>query len=244
MLKAKEYISANIKKMQKRVLLSKYDYGIFHMSMPIKLSKQNVDNYTAYKESRKIGLILNNVNVLNMQNTNAVFDKKIALSKINYENIIIKLNKPENSKYAIWLSLLEEFIIPLSPSMILIPLNSEYNAELQKYCNVIIQELNAILFPYTMSTEIVIHQKNEPISSLSYIIQNIAYPSKVSLCLNLDSIEKSYYTLKDIEEDIIKYDIQNSISIIQTNKYSSEDKDFLQFIKVLKDDIIVFGEKI
>lgn len=244
MILAKEFSTINVRKAHKRILRANYDYCIFEMSMPLKMSKTNLVNYDLHEYHKEIGVLLFNHSTLDKSNNAVLFEKKKALAQSFQHHMVVKLKQPSKEAFTSWIKMLEPYVLSLNCSSVMFPLNKAIDSKTISGCNLIIQELNSVLLHFALTGDIVLYQTDESISSLSYIIHSVGYPSKTSLCLNIDAMEKDYYTLKDIRDDIIKYDITNKVSMICSNKYSTKSSVFKEFLSILPDDIIVFGAKI
>ena len=244
MILAKYFKSLNSRKAFKKAINSLYMYTIYGLTMPLKMSKKNLSKYSLHEEHKEIGVILNNNSTLDKAVNHVLFNEKKAFAQSFQNRIIVKLIQPIELKYDEWVKTIQKYIYSLNPAFIMIPINRNINVQSLSSCNLVIQELNPILFNFAFDSYIIIYQEEEPLSSLAYIIQHTAFPSRTSLCLNLDFMENVNYTLNDILEDINKFNIQNKISMIQTNKYSIHDKRFKTFLSFLSEDVIVFGEKI
>jgi len=244
MILAKEFLSMNVRKAQRKALNSSYTYSIFDISMPLKMYKNNLKTYSLHDNHEEIGVILQNSSFLNKRNNHVLFDKKKALAQSFQNQIIIKLHQPDDWAFVKWMHMIEPYVLGVAPSFIMIPINNSLNISIMSDCILAIQELNSILLSFAFTSEIVFYQRKETISSLAYLIHNVGFPSKTSLCLNIDDMESNYYTLKDIRDDIIKYELTNKVSMIKTNKYSVKNAIFKEFLNILPEDIIVFGDKI
>lgn len=244
MVTAKEFHYLHIRKIQRAALYTKYDYCIFDMSMPFKFSDSNINSYQSHNNFKEIGLFLRNHKLLDKRENKILFSSRKAVSSPYTTHIILKLCKPDNINFQKWISSIQEHILKIQPSLIMLPIDNKKNIQSISDCNIIIQELNVILIPLAINSEVIIYQQCEPLSSLAYIIQNTVFPRKVSLCIDLDYIEKEFYTLRDIKEDILRFNIKNKISMIKTNKYSDKNAVFRDLLKVLPEDVIVFGDKI
>lgn len=244
MIVAQELKNINIRKAFKQSLNSNYSYCIFNMSMPLKLYKDNLKSYDLHNNHKEIGVILNNSSFLNKNDNDVLFKNKKALAQSFQNKIILKLIQPEDYSFLSWIKTVQPHIIKIMPSFIMLPVNKSLNISKLSNCILAIQEFNSILVSFIFTSEVVFYQQREKLSSLSYLINNVGFPSKTSLCLDIDFMEKDFYTLKDILNDIIKFDIINKISMIKTNKYTLKDESFKEFIDSLKDDVIVFGENI
>lgn len=244
MILAKEFSSMNARKAQRKALNSSYTYSIFDMSMPLKMYKNNLKTYSLHDNHEEIGVILQNSSFLNKNDNHVLFDKKKALAQSLPNQMIIKLTQPDDWTFLKWIHMIEPYILGVSPSFIMIPINNSLNISVMSDCILAIQELNSILLSFAFTSEIVFYQRKETIPSLAYLIHNVGFPSKTSLCLNIDDMEHNYYTLKDIRDDIIKYELTNKISMVKTNKYSVKNAIFKEFLNSLPEDIIIFGDKI
>lgn len=244
MIFAKNYKSLNVRKAQKRALNSLYDYCVFDVGLPLKMSKKNMYQYSLHEEHKEIGVLLSNISTLDKANNSVLFNNKKALAQSFQHQIIIKLIQPPDLKYDYWIKIMQNYILSLNPSFVMLPINKDINVQSIGDSTLAIQEINSILFGFAFDCDVVIYQRNEALSSLAYIIQHIAFPSKTSLCIDIDSLETDFYTLKDIGEDIIKFEISNKISMVHTSKYSAKNAVFKEFLKYLPSDVIVFGEKI
>lgn len=244
MILAKEFSSMNARKAQRKALNSSYTYSIFDMSMPLKMYKNNLKTYSLHDNHEEIGVILQNSSFLNKHDNHVLFDKKKALAQSFQNQIIIKLHQPDDWTFLKWMHMIEPYVLGVSPSFIMMPINNSLNISVMSDCILAIQELNSILLSFAFTSEIVFYQRKETIPSLAYLIHNVGFPSKTSLCLNIDDMENNYYTLKDIRDDIIKYELTNKISMVKTNKYSVKNAIFKEFLNSLPEDIIIFGDKI
>lgn len=244
MILAKEFPSTNIRKVQKKALNSNYTYSIFDTKMPLKMSESNLKLFQLHDNHKEIGVLLKNSSFLEKEGNTVLFENKKALAQSFQNQVILKLQQPDDWSYLSWIKMMEKHILMISPSFLMLPINNSLNTMKISDCNLVIQEFNSLLLNFTFTTDVVIYQRNEPLSSLAYLIQNLGFPTKTYLCLNLDSMETDFYSLKDIKEDILKFDISNRIAMIQTNKYSPKSSVFKEFLTCLRDDIIIFGENI
>lgn len=243
MIVAKEFKSINVRKYFKNAISSSYSYSIYNITMPLKMSKKNISKYSLHENNKDLGVILNNVSTLDRYNNTVLFNDKKAYAQSFQNKTIIKLLQPSDENYTKWIETIKPYIQSINPSFLMIPINN-FNILNIRNINLVIQELNTILFSFAYNSFVVFYQKTEPISVLSYIINHTAFPTKTSLCLDLDFMENDFYTLKDILNDIIKFNILNRISIIKTDKYTLKDKEFKKFLSTLPEDVIVYGEKI
>ena len=244
MILAKNYPNLNVRKAQKRALNSIYDYCIFDVDMPLKMSRKNMHQYSLHEEHKEIGVLLSNTSTLDKDSNFVLFKDKKALAQSFQHQIILKMKQPDELNYYNWIKMMQSYVLNVNPSFVMIPLNKKSNTDTVAGCNLVIQEINSILFGYAFDTDVVIYQEKESLSSLSYIIQHVAFPSKTSLCLDIDVMESSLYTLKDICDDILRFNISNKISMIHTSKYLSKSTAFQEFLKYVPEDVIVFGKKI
>lgn len=244
MILAKEFSSMNVRKAQRRALNNSYTYSIFDVSMPLKMYKNNLKTYTLHDKHEEIGVILQNSSFLNKNENHVLFDKKKALAQSFQNQIIVKLNQPSDWTFLSWIKMIEPYITGVAPSFVMMPINNNLNISVMSDCILAIQEFNSILLSFVFTSEIVFYQRAESLSSLAYLIHNVGFPSKTSLCLNIDHMEKDYYTLKDIRDDIIKYELSNKISMVKTDKYTVKNGVFKELLNSLPEDVIVFGDKI
>lgn len=244
MILAKSYKRLHVRKAQKKALYSMYDYCVFDMHMPFKMSTKNLHQYKLHDENKEIGVLLSNNSLLDKSNNFVLFNKRKALAQSFQHKIIVRLIQPRELEFNYWIKMIQNYTISLSPSYIMIPINSTLDTRDISNCNLAIQEINFVLFGIAFDSDVVIYQREESIPSLSYIIHHIAFPSKTSLCINIDILETEFYSLKDLSEDILKFDIVNKISMVYTNKYSTKDRSFRDFLEILQDDVIVYGEMI
>ena len=244
MILAKRHTKVNVRKMQRTSLNSSYSYSIFNMDMPFKICDRNLYLYSLHQNHKEIGVTLSNHSTLDKSNNDVLFNNKKALAQSFQQKIILNLKQPKNQEYNGWLKLIQKQCLRLNPSFIMLPINSDLDTSSIALCNKAIQEINSILFSFALDSEVVIYQNKENISSLSYIVNSIAFPTKTSLCLNIDNMLSPYHLLDDIYNDIVKFNILNKISMIETNAHSLKDKEFINFLSKLKDDVIVFGDKI
>lgn len=244
MIVAKHFSLYNTRKLFKTSLNSPYDYSIYDVDMPFKMSKKNLSKYLMHENHKDLGVMLNNHITLDKTNNNALFSNKKAFAQSFQNKTILKLVQPSDIKYDKWMSIVKTCIHLINPSFLIIPINKDLNVKTYDIVNLAIQEINTVLFEFANDSFVVINQDNIPLSILAYIIHHAAFPSKVSLCLNLDFMINENYTLSDLSSDIFKFDILNKISIINTNKYTLNNKEFNEFLKQLPEDIIIYGEKI
>lgn len=244
MLLAKEYPSTNIRKVQKKALNSSYTYSIFDIQMPLKMSESNLKLFDLHDNHKEIGILLKNSSFLEKEGNTVLFENKKALAQSFQNQVILKLQQPDDWSYLAWIKMMEKHVLMISPSFLMLPINKNLNLTKISDCNLAIQEFNSILLNFTFTTDVVIYQREESLSSLSYLIQNVGFPMKTYLCLNLDNMETDYYSLSDIKDDILKFDISNRIAMIKSNKYSPKNSIFKEFLTCLRDDIIIFGENI
>lgn len=244
MIIAKHILSCNTRKLFKTSLNNPYDYTIYDVDMPFKMSKTNLYKYSMHENHKDLGVLLNNHSTLDKASNTALFNNKKAFAQAFQNKTIIKLIQPEEIKYDKWITLIKDSIHLINPSFLIVPINNKLTVRTYDIVTLAIQELNTVLFEFANDSFVVINQDKIPLSILAYIIHHAAFPSKVSLCLNLDFMITENYTLSDLYNDIFKFDILNKISIIQTNKHAINDFEFKEFMKNLPEDIIVYGEKI
>lgn len=229
-------------KSQRRLLQSQREYCIFDIETAFKISERSIKCYEVLNNNLEIGVLLNNRNMIDKESNMALFDNKKALANARSKHLIMRLYQPDESNYVSWVSTIQEPILTIQPSIIMLPIDKNKNHYLLEDCNLTIQELNLMLFPLTIDNDVVLYQSNEPLSSLAFIIQSINIQDKVSLCLNLDYMISEKYSLKDLEKDIYKFNIINKISMIHTNQYSKKSGIFKEFVDNISPDVIVFGD--
>lgn len=244
MLLAKEYLNINARKAFRKSLSKDYLYSIFDMNMPFKMYKNNLKTYDLHQNHKEIGVILQNSSFLNKDDNYVLFNNKKALAQSFQNQIILKLCQPEDWNFLNWIKMIQPHVIGISPSFVMIPINNALNISKLSDCILAIQEFNSFLVSFVFTSEVVFYQKKESLASLAYLINNVGFPSKTSLCLDIDVMEKEFYTLQDILNDIFKFDIINKVSMLKTNKYTVKDIAFKEFLNSLPEDIIVFGENI
>lgn len=246
MLLAKKIKGFNVRKIQKITMNSGYEYCIFEIYKGLKLSKDNINVHRNKDNYNNIGVFIKDTKRLDLNSNTIAFNKKKAVSIINKNKIIFQLKEDDASKtsYSKWINFLYRHILNISPYMIMIPIDSNKSLYSKQECDKVVQELNVLLYQLTINGKVVIYQKRELISSLAYIVQTLAFPANISLCIDIDFMESTGYSLSDIKRSIVKYNILNSVSMIKTNKYTIQDIQFKKFLTSFNDDVIVFGENI
>lgn len=246
MIKGKFEGYLNLYTFQRKAILNTPTFSIFDIKTPYNMSLINLKKLSVGEDNQDIGVIVGNKKMIDLKNINIGFKGKLAMSFKHPKNIIFRMIKPSEKEweYSKWLKIMEPYIHIIKPSYVMFPINKKYNINSIDGCNLIVNELNAALFLYSLDSDLILYQKNEPISSLAYIISNMGYSDKLSLCLNLDFLLKEYDSLSDIVDEIYKFNIQNRISVIYTSKYSDSNPNFKRFIERINDEIIIYGEKI
>lgn len=244
MITAKHFSTYNTRKLFKTSLVSSYDYCIYDVETPFKMSRQNLSKYLMHENHKDLGVLLNNHLTLDKTSNNALFSSKKAFAQSFQNKTIIRLKQSLDIGYFKWLSMISPSVHFINPSFLIIPINKDINVKSFEAVTLAIQELNTVLFEFASESFVAISQDEVPLSILAYIIHHAAFPSKVSLCLNIDFMLSANYTLSDLSSDIFRFDITNKISMLNTNKYSINDIEFKEFLKYLPEDVIVYGEKI
>lgn len=177
MILAKEFPSTNIRKVQKKALNSNYTYSIFDTKMPLKMSESNLKLFQLHDNHKEIGVLLKNSSFLEKEGNTVLFENKKALAQSFQNQVILKLQQPDDWSYLSWIKMMEKHILMISPSFLMLPINNSLNTMKISDCNLVIQEFNSLLLNFTFTTDVVIYQRNEPLSSLAYLIQNLGFPT-------------------------------------------------------------------
>ena len=234
----------NIRKIQKKALFESYDYSIFNLSKPLKMCNSNLSRFSLHGNHKDIGVVLKNTYRLNKDSNGALFYKKKALAQDLDNKLILNLVQDKEYSFTAWIKNLEPYILSLRAHSVIIPIDRDVKLDSISSCSLVIQELNPILMQITPISKVVIYQGNNQLSQLSYVVHHLDFPKEVSICLNVDMMISDIYSIFDIKEDIIKYNIENKISMIHTDIYSVKDKDFKELLSVLNSEVIVYGEQI
>lgn len=239
----KKYSKFNIKKVFKESITTKADFCIFEFKLPSKLSRNNLHNYTQHNKNTDLGILVQKDSINKRENT-IIYSKNKALASVEKKNIILKLDNVNKMDYNKWLNVCDKQLPQINLYSIMIPTDHNLNYLLFEDCNLYIQELNAVIPSLSEYGNIVLFQNNEPLSSLSYILQCINYPRQVSLCLNLDWMLENNTSLEKVFEDIHKYKLENRISMVNTSQFPEEKTKLHVFIHKLNKNMIVYTDKI
>jgi hypothetical protein len=129
---------------------------------------------------------------------------------------------------------------------LVLPLNYKFQGNSLEALSILVQKINCILASNPLSTtQLIIENGNLDIKEMSYLVQ--ALQGRVKVLLNIDKFEN--LSLDDLLKQIIKYDLQNFIYVIETKKHQlnvkrySESDSFNNFLTNLtQNDRVTLSE--
>jgi hypothetical protein len=134
----------------------------------------------------------------------------------------------------------------LEVDYLILPLYYQFQGSTLEAISILAQKLNCIVASNPLSTtQLIIENGNLDIKEMSYLVQ--ALHGRVKVILNIDKFEG--LSFNDLFNQIIKYDLQNFIHAIKTEKHQlnikkySEDDSFNNFLtNITHNDRITLSE--